>query len=169
MMHKRLSFLLIAAAPSFTLADVLQGTVSRVSDGDTLQITSSANGKPSKPIKVRIQGIDAPEICQAGGKPSRDALKARLLRQSVTIRTQARDNFGRVIAQVEHAGQDIGAWQVSNGHAWSDAYRYNPGPYADEQNAAQKKALGLWAQRPAIEPKQWRKLYGTCHPSKFSL
>lgn len=157
-MRKFLLCLLFVASPAFAFAETLQGTVTRVSDGDTLQITVSA---ARKPIKLRIQGIDAPEICQNGGKAARDALRARLLRQSVTFSTQARDQFGRVIARVEHSGQDMGAWLVSNGHAWSDAYR-NPGPYATEQMAAQKKALGLWAQRPAIEPKQWRKINGTC-------
>ena len=151
---------------TFASAQTLQGTVTRVSDGDTLQISMSASGKSIKPIKLRIQGIDAPEICQSGGKAARDALRARLLRQSVTLTTQARDQFGRVIARVEHRGQDVGAWLVSNGHAWSDAYRSNPGPYAAEQSAAQKSALGLWAQRPAIEPKQWRKQNGACHSSK---
>ncbi len=144
---------------SAALTETLQGTVSRVSDGDTVQITVSNSRKP---VKLRIQGIDAPEICQSGGKASRDALRTRLLRQNVTFTTQARDQFGRVIARVEHRSEDVGQWMVSNGHAWSDAYRSNPGPYAAEQTVAQKKSLGLWAQRPAIEPKQWRKLYGAC-------
>ncbi len=165
-MREFLIGLFLLGSPAFALTQTLQGTVTRVSDGDTLQIVTTSNGRSSKPIKLRIQGIDAPEICQTGGKAARDALRARLLQQSVSFTTQARDQFGRVIARVEHRGQDVGAWLVSHGHAWSDAYRSNPGPYATEQLTAQKNALGLWAQRPTLEPKQWRKINGTCYPSK---
>lgn len=165
-MRKTLCCFFLLCNYAFASTQTLQGTVTRVSDGDTLQISTNANGKSSKPIKLRIQGIDAPEICQSGGKAARDALRSRLLLQSVTFTTQARDQFGRVIARVEHRGQDVGTWLVSHGHAWSDSFRSNPGPYAAEQLAAQKSALGLWAQRPTVEPKQWRKLHGACHQSK---
>ena len=42
-------------------AETLQGIVMQVSDGDTLWIKTNAR---SKPIKVRLQGVDAPEVCQ---------------------------------------------------------------------------------------------------------
>ncbi|MDP3310892.1 MAG: thermonuclease family protein, partial [Polaromonas sp.] len=61
----------LACALQAGAAQPWQGTVTRVSDGDTLWVRPAAGGKP---LKVRIDGIDAPEICQAGGRAARKAL-----------------------------------------------------------------------------------------------
>jgi micrococcal nuclease len=140
-------------------AKILQGIVTYVSDGDTLWISVDPKAKP---IKVRLQGIDAPEICQAWGMQARDALKSRLLKQSVSLKTRAKDDYDRALGQVALRGEDIGEWLVKNGHAWSYHYRRNPGPYAMEQAAAQSAKLGLWAQSGAQEPRQFRKAHGSC-------
>ena len=143
-------------------AKVLQGTVTHVSDGDTLWL---AVGKNVKPIKVRLQGMDAPEICQPWGKEARDALKAKLLRQQVSLNTRAKDDYDRALGRVEFQGADIGQWLVSQGHAWSYHHRRDPGPYVAEQRVAEGKRLGLWAQSGVdakIEPRQWRKTRGPC-------
>jgi micrococcal nuclease len=138
----------------------LQGIVTRVSDGDTFWM---ATDPKSKPFKVRLHGVDAPELCQAGGKAARDALRARLLRQSVNLETLARDDYQRTIARVDHQGINISAWLVSQGHAWSDQNRYGRGPYDDEEDRAKKQRVGLWAQSPPpISPKQFRKIHGAC-------
>jgi micrococcal nuclease len=76
-----LIFAFLAAAVQ---AKTLQGIVTHVSDGDTLWIEVDQSRKP---IKVRLQGIDAPESCQPWGRQAHEALKARLLRQSVSLNT----------------------------------------------------------------------------------
>jgi micrococcal nuclease len=140
-------------------AKIFQGIVTHVSDGDTLWIEVDPK---TKPIKVRLQGIDAPEICQAWGTQARDALKARLLRQSVSLNTRAKDDYDRALGRVAFRGEDVGAWLVKTGHAWSYHYRRNPGPYASEETAARNARLGLWAQAGAQEPREFRKLHGSC-------
>jgi micrococcal nuclease len=138
----------------------LRGVVTRVSDGATLWIATSSR---SKPFKVRLQGVDAPELCQAWGKQARDALKTRLLRQNVSLQTLARDNYQRTIGRVEHQGTDISQWLVAQGHAWSEQNRYGRGAYLDEQLLAKKQRIGLWSQAsPAIEPRQFRQSNGAC-------
>jgi endonuclease YncB( thermonuclease family) len=150
-------------APLHSHAKTSQGVVTHVSDGDTLWI--EVNPK-IKPIKVRLQGIDAPEICQAWGTQARDALKARLLRQSVSLNTRAKDDYDRALGCVAFRGEDVGAWLVKNGHAWSYHHRRHPGPYAREEAAARNARLGLWAQAGAQEPRQFRKVHGSCQPKK---
>ncbi len=143
-------------------AKVLQGRVTHVSDGDTLWLEVS---KSAKPIKVRLQGMDAPEICQPWGEQARDALKGKLLRQQVSLNTRAKDDYNRALGRVEFQGADVGQWLVSQGHAWSYHHRRDPGPYISEQRIAEGKRLGLWAQTGAdarIEPRQWRKTRGAC-------
>ncbi len=151
--------LLLCFAYQYTIAKTVQGIVTHVSDGDTLWIEVDPK---IKPIKVRLQGIDAPEICQVWGTQSRDALKARLLRKSVSLNTRAKDDYNRALGQVALQGEDVGAWLVKNGHAWSYHHRRNPGPYASEQATAQRALLGLWARSGAQEPRQFRKVHGSC-------
>ncbi|TAG27971.1 MAG: thermonuclease family protein [Burkholderiales bacterium] len=158
-----MKFLLVGLVVCFiqlqAQAKIFQGIVTHVSDGDTLWIEVDPK---TKPIKVRLQGIDAPEICQAWGTQARDALKARLLRQSVSLNTRAKDDYERALGRVAFRGEDVGSWLVKNGYAWSYHYRRDPGPYVSEEAAARKARLGLWAQAGAQEPREFRKKNGPC-------
>ena len=69
--------------------------------------------------KVRLQGIDAPEICQPWGPQARAALHAVLQGQVVEVQGHARDSYGRLLAQLSRQGQDVGVWMVGQGYAWS--------------------------------------------------
>lgn len=140
-------------------AKTLQGMVTHVSDGDTLWIKTDAKAKP---IKVRLQGVDAPESCQPWGKEAGDALRQRLLQQTVSLNTRAKDDYDRALGRLQHQGQDVGQWLVSQGHAWSYHHRRDPGPYAAEQAAAKKARVGMWAQANPVEPRVFRKQHGPC-------
>lgn len=48
------------------------GVVTHVSDGDTVWVEPTQGGEAQK---IRLLGIDAPEICQAWGPQARDALQ----------------------------------------------------------------------------------------------
>lgn len=140
----------------------LDGVVKHVTDGDTLWVQPAAG--PA--LQIRIVGIDAPEICQAFGAQARDALAARVLHRHVVVVTRARDAYHRTIGHVSLQGQDLGAWLVSSGYAWSPGYRHRAGPYAAEENQARQAHRGLWAAE-AMEPRLFRKRHGTCHrPSR---
>ena len=135
------------------------GVVTRVSDGDTLWIAPAGGGAPRK---VRITGIDAPESCQSGGAAAGAALRDKVLRQRVRVATRGFDDYHRELATVRLDGQDIGAWLVERGHAWSYRYRRDPGPYQREEQQARRSALGLFAERQAINPREFRRMHGPC-------
>ena len=159
---KLIAFIFLAQLATDTSATKFwdqAGVVTRVFDGDTLWVKTSANARP---LKVRIQGIDAPEICQLGGVQAREALKRKVLGQSVTISSAAHDDYGRSIATVHLQGQDIGHWMVAQGHAWAYAYQYKKGPYAAEFRQAQSAGRGLFAGA-FEEPRLFRKRHGRCH------
>ncbi|MGB4114997.1 MAG: thermonuclease family protein [Polaromonas sp.] len=139
------------------------GTVTRVVDGDTLWVKTSAS---QQPLKVRIQGIDAPEICQPGGDQARDALKGQVLGQSVTVTSGAHDDYGRTIGSVHLQGQDMGRWQVAQGHAWVYSYRARRVLYADEFAQAQAARRGVFSGGPAEEPRLFRRRHGSCRRSR---
>jgi endonuclease YncB( thermonuclease family) len=109
-----------------------------------------------------VQGIDAPEICQAWGRESRDALAAQVLHRQVRVTTRGRDTYQRTLAQVSFAGQDVGARMVSRGHAWSYHFRRDSGPYAQQESRARSARLGLWSTGTAVAPRDFRKRHGSC-------
>lgn len=139
-------------------AQALSGVVTRVADGDTLWVRPEGG----KPVKLRLQGIDAPERCQAWGEQARAALAARVLHQHVQVRTRAYDDYKRAIGNLELNGEDIGAWMVREGHAWSYRYRRSPGPYAEQEQQARAARRGLFAEPAAMEPRAFRKSNGPC-------
>jgi micrococcal nuclease len=139
------------------------GLVTYVVDGDTIRVRPAAGGKP---VSIRIQGIDAPEICQPGGTLARDVLMRRLLGKRVAVHGQYHDDYGRLLAKVVFNGEDAGKWMVASGMAWSYRSRGSAGPYARAQRRAQTARLGVFALAkggPPVYPAQFRKQHGSCH------
>lgn len=140
-------------------AQALQGTVTRVSDGDTLWIRPAGGGKPQK---VRLQGLDAPESCQAWGAQATQALKSQVLNRTVRLEEGPRDAHGRRLGRLMQGDLDVGAWMVSQGHAWSHRWRWQAGPYAAQEQDARSARRGLFAQDGAQAPSAFRRLHGPC-------
>lgn len=143
-----------ATAPAVRSFD---GIVTHVGDGDSLWVRPASGGPPRS---VRLQGIDAPEICQPHGVSAREALAARVLHRQVSLSTRGKDDYDRLLARVLLRGEDIGGWMVGQGHAWSYRRRGDAGPYATEQAQARRARAGLWAQPGAVEPRQFRQRGG---------
>lgn len=158
--------ILIALASRATVAGqahVVEGVVRYVIDGDTLvlQPDAAADG----PIKLRLLGIDAPEICQAGGIEARDAIAQRLAGRRVQATGDVEDDYRRRLVTVTADGDDIGAWMVLQGHAWNARFRGRPGPYAPEEREARAARRGLFAAPDPLSPRRFRISHGSCYPS----
>lgn len=154
-----LALALGAAAPGHAL----QGTVVRVSDGDSLWLRPAGGGRS---IRVRLQGLDAPESCQAGGAESKRALEALVLNRTVQLDDRGHDDHGRTLGRLRLnvAGRelDVGARMVAQGQAWSYRYRGDAGPYQAEENRALRARLGLHARPGAVLPREFRVKHGPC-------
>jgi endonuclease YncB( thermonuclease family) len=152
--------LALAAGQGMAAARPLEGTVVRVSDGDTLWLQPGTGG--GKPVKLRLQGLDAPERCQPGGARAREALAARVLGRRVQVEAQAIDDYGRTVGTMRLDGEDIGGWLVLQGHAWSDGFRHGQARYAGQEAQARAARRGLFADASALDPRQFRKQHGPC-------
>jgi endonuclease YncB( thermonuclease family) len=131
-------------------------TVMHVTDGDTIWV-SVGGGGTQPAIDIRIQGIDAPEICQDYGRIAAGALLNYLQHKTVSVTGRARDKYGRTIGKVTLGGQDVGAWLVENGHAWSYHSARSAGLYRLQEASARQARRGLWASGSPVEPKVFRK------------
>ena len=136
------------------------GIVTHVSDGDTVWVQPLKGGEAKK---IRLLGLDAPEVCQAWGPQSREALHGVLQGQLVEVKGRHRDTYGRLLAKIFHQGHDIGAWMVAHGHAWSSGDLQRSGPYDALQLQAQAQHLGLFSDGRALLPRVFRNRFGSCH------
>jgi endonuclease YncB( thermonuclease family) len=135
------------------------GVVTYVVDGDTVHVRPLVGGDVHK---IRVVGIDAPEICQIGGKAARQALRNRVLKRSVTVSLQGVDDYGRDLAMIYLSQEDVGRWMVQRGHAWSYRYRHDLGPYLQEEERAKLLGRGLFAEMSPEYPRDFRHRYGHC-------
>lgn len=137
-----------------------EGRVVRVSDGDSMRIVDN----DGRNRRIRIAFVDAPEALQAGGKASTQALRAKLLHQTVQVSVIDQDRYGRDVAAIGWQGEDIGLWQIRQGQAWhyqSIARRQQvPSSYAtydQAQQAARQARRGLWRQHEPMAPWLYRR------------
>ncbi len=72
----------------------------------------------------------------------------------MTCEDLGRDRYKRIIAKCTVAGEDMGAWMVSQGLAL--AYRRYSLDYADEEGNAQAARRGIWAGE-FVKPWEWRR------------
>ena len=149
-----------AAKPARKPAPPIEGTVLRVVDGDTLVVAPSEAGRA--PITVRIEGIDAPEICQPHGAEARQAMSEMVLQQPVKLVAKAHDEHGRMLARVLKGELDVGDRLVRDGHAWSHRYKWDKGPYVAEERMARTLGRGLHGKGGAVMPREFRKAHGSC-------
>lgn len=165
-------FLMLSTSPCIAKDPIrsIEGTVIKVSDGDTIQVMDDLGTK----IKVRFYGIDCPETEKSNkrtghvskqGQPYGDeafrALQGKLQRQKVKLDVMAVDRYGRIVSIVWLNNRNINLEMAAEGWAW--AYKqYLDRPHASEyieaEEQARSKRLGLWQQNNPQPPWEFRKL-----------
>ena len=146
----------VSAAP----VERFMARVTHVTDGDTIWVQADSAGAPRK---LRLLGIDAPEICQAGGEASRAALQALLAHRRVEVDIRFSDSYARGLARVSLDGQDVAAAMVLAGQAWAERWHQRPGVYAAQEAAARAAGRGLFADPAPELPRDFRRRHGSCH------
>lgn len=142
-------------------AEEFNAVVTRVSDGDSVWVRPTHGGPPRV---LRLEGMDAPERCQAYGPQARAALARQVLWRPVRVQASSRDRYQRLLARLgTQDTPDVNAWMVNQGHAWSYRLRGDPGPYTQEEAQARRARRGLWAGAAPQEPRAFRREHGPCH------
>ena len=99
----------------------LNGVVVRVIDGDTIELAGR---------RIRIWGIDAPELPSEPGVAAKGYLQYLMLGQEVHCEGRLLDRYRRLVAVCFlPSGEDIARLMVRAGHA-VDWLRYSGGYYA---------------------------------------
>tara|TARA_B100000767_G_scaffold241976_1_gene238747 strand:- start:28 stop:483 length:456 start_codon:yes stop_codon:yes gene_type:complete len=139
-------------------ADV-NGVIFRVIDADTVVLKSDQGIN----YKIRLLGIDAPEINQVYGKEATRYLSNKVLGKNLKVLGKNKDRYHRLLGKLILNGNDINLDLVKNGMAWHyKLYKKSQEKkdqllYSNAEIYAKVNKLGLWAKKMPVPPWQWRK------------
>jgi len=140
---------------SFVSADAssLFGKVIEVNSGDVITITNL-----NRPVRVKLLGVDAPEMNQAFGDVARKHLSDLVFEKSVLVEYAGIAADSSLTGRVLLNDADIGAQMIRDGAAWFDPNNGNRlGPtnrevYEQSEQAARSEKRGLWRDENPIAP-----------------
>jgi len=69
-------------------------------------------------VKVRLDGIDAPEKNQSFGTKSKDALAGLVFGKTVTVQSKGTDRYGRTLGVISVGDTNVNQKLVAGGWAW---------------------------------------------------
>jgi endonuclease YncB( thermonuclease family) len=139
-------------------ATEVTGRVVGVIDGDTIDLLTTKFDT----LRVRLSGIDAPELGQAFGRHAKVALSNLAFAHIATVEWHKRDRYGRLIAKVIVQGRDVALEMLTNGMAWhykqfmSEQPLIDRARYAEAETQARAARRGLWADATPMPPWQYR-------------
>jgi len=153
-----------AAQTASTGRFTLHGTVSRVVDGDTVDVRLTSG----RTERIRLIGIDTPERGQC------DAAKATTFARTVAQgraavlqgdATQAtRDRYGRLLAYAWVGGRDLGYQQLARGlakvYVYDRPFQRLPA-YQQAERTGKARGDGIWKACTSTPPPT----VGRCDPS----
>ena len=131
----------------------LYGKVVEVDSGDVITIFNL-----NRPVRVKLLGVDAPELNQEFGDVARKHLSDLILEKSVLVEywgiAADRSLLGRVLLN----GTDVGAQMIRDGVAWFDQNNQNRLSvgdreiYQQSELVARNERRGLWQQENPTAP-----------------
>lgn len=130
------------------------GRVVKIVDGDTYDIL--INGEQ---LRIRMDGIDAPERGQPYSKISKEYLGRLCDGETIRLEIKSKDRFGRTVAKSWVSGnRELGAEMIRAGMAWHFK------KYSDDirlgvlEQQARREHVGLWSDPNPIAPWDYRKM-----------
>jgi endonuclease YncB( thermonuclease family) len=132
--------------------------VTRVIDGDTLTVVDQRG----REFRVRLTGIDAPELGQPYSQVSRSHLSRLVGAQPVRVTWEKTDRYDRLLAFVSRDGLNLNLAQVEAGMAWFYRAYEQELPQAERrrldrvEQEARAARRGLWKDASPVPPWDYR-------------
>ena len=161
-----LKVILISCLFQIVNAEEIRG-LAKIIDGDTVHINSK---------KIRLEGIDAPEIKQQCKKPflkisaiigfefnkdyscgvmAKKKLVDKINNSKIKCISSSKDRYKRFLATCFKDKINLNKWMVRNGNAV--AYKRYSKDYVRDEAYAKENKLGVW-EGSFMVPEKWRKL-----------
>lgn len=133
-------------------SETVTGRCVGVHDGDSMTVLTAGNVQ----LKVRLEGIDAPELKQPFSQQSKEALSVLVFGKEVTLQVTGTDRYKRTLAVVLVAGVNVNLDLVRQGLAWRYDKYNKDAALLNAQNAAKGAKRGMWADPVPVQPWEWR-------------
>jgi len=163
-MRHLLALLLCLALP--LTASAWEAETIRVVDGDTVVVRKTEDGEQ---IRIRLYGIDAPEMAGPEGKSQRYSQSAKVFLENllprgskVEVKDVEIDRHKRTVAVINSADDKVVQEEmIRAGMAWvypeDCKLKEICDPLRELEHAAMKQKVGLWADKEPTPPWEWRK------------
>lgn len=117
-----------------------EARVTRVADGDTIELIPVGE---TRPVRIRFEGVDAPELGEVFSQESVALMRTLLLNQRVGVDGHDIDRYGRLVARVSAGGKDASMELIKAGLA---CHRFAPdADLAKAEARARAAGTGFWA------------------------
>ncbi len=143
-------FVFLLCGPRAVHASSLFGRVIEVNSGDVITVFNL-----NRPVRVKLLGVDAPEMDQAFGDVAKKHLSDLVYDKSVVVEYSGITSDGSLAGRVLLNSTDIGAQMIRDGAAWFDLHNFSRLNEADREvyqqseQAARSERRGLWqAENP---------------------
>lgn len=147
--------LIVALLPSILYAQVLTGKVVKIADGDTFTLLVDEHDQ----VKVRLDGIDAPEKGQPFGNRAKEYLSSMIWNDTtVMVTVIKKDHYGRSVARISTDSiADVNLEMIRAGYAWHYKDYNSNAAYAEAELLARTERVGLWQDTSPVRPQDYRK------------
>ncbi len=131
----------------------LYGKVIEVNSGDVITIFNL-----NRPVRVKILGVDAPEMNQAFGDVAKQHLSDLVFDKPVLVNYSGISADSSLTGRVLLNDADIGAQMIRDGAAWFDVNNgdrldaTNRDIYQQSELAAKSERRGLWQEANPVAP-----------------
>ena len=124
------------------VGQTVTGTAVGVADGDTVRIRLDGTGRV---IRVRLEGIDAPEVGEPFSTQARNAARVLMFDKRVQVKAVDVDNYDRLVARIVVDGKDSSVELLQAGLACHFTRFKNDAALAQAQVDARTNGKGFWA------------------------
>ena len=128
-----ITFILLTVISTSAISTDLDGTVTHVRDGDTIEVSN---------IPIRLTGVSAPELNKPLGIASKKFMRDLVLGKPIHCELNMTKTYDRLVGICYIGGEDIGASIIKAGLAL-DCPRYSGGLYAGIEIASGRDRIKL--------------------------
>lgn len=136
-------------------AKEISGKVIKIIDGDTYDLLTA----DKQTLRVRMEGIDAPEKGMPFYKVSKNYLGSLCFQKNVTIKVIETDVHERLVADTYLDSIELGQEMLKAGLAWHFKKYSSDETLAQLEKEARNNKIGLWSDPNPIAPWEIRRLH----------
>ncbi|MBF8457147.1 thermonuclease family protein [Kaistella sp. G5-32] len=131
----------------------INAKVIHVKDGDTVVVLLEDNIQKT----LRLAEVDCPESGQPFGKNAKEFTSTQIFGKQITFIATDEDRYGRTIAKIYYENKYLSEEIIRAGFGWW-YYQYSKDKNLGIlQKQAEDKKIGLWQDKNAVSPWDYRK------------